>query len=448
MVLICFLIKSVNAVVIRKRSVAMPGHTSTSLHDDSELWGHLQRISEIVQTYTKSEEKCDRHETELEQLRTENRALIEQNEKLLKRIKLLEEEKYDDSKNEHDNSRMLLTQDTILSEPEQLEAQYNDDPDLTDASPVKSQNINSSQSFQNDDQPLMSNNKRRLFEDQLLLLDSKKIKLESQSDDGNGALKISQVDDSQGSNTINSASIMDNIEAHLLKNNNSIIKLNLTSHPKLNRPWYPEDFIKNPEYEKLITDRSVNVETLPAHISNHFKRQMNHIQNISMKEFNHLANGRGDNNADDNGHKYDDYNDANKENYDGKSMLITPPQDTKRNFSNSLISPLYKFEINEQNLGRYLKYFPNLLRTKRVRNWDIEDSMANDECADFLLTQEVQGKNKKAKERAQLRGLRMLFQSCFVVEDKKQIGTHIFRNNIYNKKVLNSDFVIDISIFE
>lgn len=415
--------------------------------DNPEFWEHLVRISEIIKKSKNSITDTSNQNltNEVEKLKEINEKLLEENRRLNLKIEKLElllknpDSTGDNIKNEKSiNERLLPTQDTILSE------NHYDDPDLTDISPVKSQNTESSE-FTNDNK-----GKRKLIfdEDNIFKIDindnndfniNKKIKLESQSDDEENPLDVSQIDDSQESNQNNNTSIFQTI----LTNNNTIKdnKINLTQNPIHNRPWYPEDFIKNPLYEKFVSDKAQNYKSIPKNIANHFMRQQNYIKEVAMKDFNMIALG---------GNNFKEHIDSlpsNKENYI-KNNLITPPQNCKENFSNNLISPIFKFEINKQNLDKYLQYFPNLLRTKKVRNWEIEDSVDNDVCADFLLTQDVQERNKKAKEKSKLKGLKMLFQSCFCVENGKQIGTFIMRDRMLNEKICNSEFVIDISIFQ
>lgn len=433
--------------------------------NDPLLWEHLIRLSEIVQKLQSEENKTQNitptKSNELERLKEENKNLIEENNLLRERIKKLE---FKSNNNDNNEERILLTQDTILSD---IPNDYRD-PDLTDVSPVKSDNGDKTQSseFYNmtnrssdsqlgTTQRAKSSKRRLIFEEGSLVddrnrsgSDEKRIKREPTSeDDEDHILDISQVDDSQGSSVLNKVSIFNSV----LSSNNTIKdeKINLTHHPILNRPWYPEDFIKNPEYERYVNnDRAKNHKQLPSHISNHFQRQQKHIQSVAMHDFNKLAQGT---------QKTQDLeinNSFNKENEladCNDSTLVTPVQNCKINYNNPMISPMYKFEITKQNLDKYLKYYPNLLRTSKVRSWEItdDDSIDNkDVCADFLLTQDVKEKNNKAKERAKLKGLRMLFQSCFAVEDGKQLGMYIFRNNVFNKHVKNSEFVIDISIFK
>lgn len=402
---------------------------------DPELWEHLVQLTKIVNKSI-SQETRNCEPNEIDQLRHENEVLRNENELLHKRIQELESCVNDrdvvaNYKRERLNGseRLLLTQETVLSE------NHEDDPDLTDSSPVKSQNsatfryLNSSQNLQ----PRCS---KRLFEENTDANMCKKIKSESQSDED--LLGISQIDDSQEGSVNNNTSILHTI---LASNTNisEIQKVDLTQNPTLKRPWFPEDFIKNPEYEKHVNDRSKNRKSVPSHISAHFQRQQKYIQSIALNDFNKVAMG-----------EQDELEDSNKENdiREYSPGLITPPQNCKTNFKNPFISPMYKFEINKQNLDRYLKYFPNLLRTNKVRNWEVEDSAENDVCADFLLTQDVEEKNSRAKERAQLKGLRMLFQSCFVVENGVQLGTYIFRNKEFNQKVCRSEFVLNLSVFQ
>ena len=406
---------------------------------DPELWEHLVQLTQIVNRSISGETRnCD--SVELDKLRHENEALREENKQLHERLKKFEfwdvdREMLAEYKKERlsGSERMLLTQETVLSEVR------DDDPDLTDSSPVKSQNLGSFSNFfpSNNSQ---SRSSKRHFEDTTDDGIVKKVKTEPLNDDV--LFNISQIDDSQEGNAINSTSILHTV---LTKNNpDRCQKIDFTENPVLRRQWFPEDFMKNPEYEKYVNDRSKNRKTVPNHISAHFQRQQKHLQSLAMHDFNKLAMGTQ------NSEGYQDFESSDKENnmIGGTSKLVTPPQDCILNFRNSAISPMYKFEINKQNLNKYLKYFPNLLRTNKVRSWEVEDSAENDVCADFLLTQDVQEKNSRARERAQLRGLRMLFQACFVVENGTQLGAYIFRNKEFNEKVCKSEFVLDLSIFD
>lgn len=416
-----------------------------------ELWSHLVKISELLKD-EKTQKILHDQKVEIESLKRENQILKKRNMELEEKVNQLTNKSENDGNfqqltqdtilsdvgsNRNDNQagtnslpankqnyslqRILLTQDTILSDTEtntNIKQEDEEDLDLTDASPIKSEPdfdncLNGYTEF-------TKSAKRQLFSEHLDTTKSKKIKCEIMSDDP--FLDISQVDDSQ---------------EYDLQDNNPIIeeKINLTKNPKFHRFWYPEDFIKNPEYERYVSDKATNIKSLPKFISKHYERQQAHIKSVAMEDFNRIATVLKD-----------------KENIDPKQNKqtepITPLQDPDLNYKNPAISSLYKFDINKENLSKYLKFYPNLLRTTKVRDWDIEDSLSDDICSDFLLTQDVQRNNLKAIEKSQIKALRMLFQSCLVVEDSKQVGRYIFRNDEYNQKVIRSEFLIDIGIFK
>jgi hypothetical protein len=400
-----------------------------------EIWEHLVEITELIGS--KSQKLIEDQKLEIKSLKHENKRLQKRNKELIDKLfeleLLLNKSKQEDKENE----RVLLTQDTILSESDTNGLEYNhgNDPDLTDASPVKGES-ESMEGFSSNSEKYAELVKRRLFHEQLETSGAKKFKTEPLSDDH--IFEVSQIDDSQGSDLLNNTLMFNNIgnNNNNKTNRSASDKVDLTKNFQLNRPWYPEDFIKNPEYEKHVNDRSVHIKSLPKYISDHYERQQKHIRSIAMKEFNNISTLSSDKenfNPIENNYKYG---------------LITPPQNVSLNYQNELISAIFKFEINKENLSKYLKIYPNLLRTNKVKDWDLEDSLSNDVCADFLLTQEVQDKNKKALEKAQLKALRMLFQACFVVENGKQIGRYIFRNPALNQIICKSDFVIDLGIFK
>lgn len=403
---------------------------------DPDLWQHLVELTQIVNRSILGDTR-NSHLVELHKLRQENEALRQENNLLHEKLKEfdfrdVDREMVAEYKKEKlsGSERLLLTQETVLSEVR------DDDPDLTDSSPVKSHSLENYSNFFPADNT-QSRSSKRCFEGSTDDGIVKKIKTEPLSDDA--LLDISQIDDSQEGNSINNTSILHTV----LSNNNSTRsrKIDLTENPLLRRSWFPEDFKKNPVYEKYVNDRSKDRKSVPNHISAHFQRQQQHIQSIAIHDFNKVAMGT---------QEFEDFESSDKENnvINETSNLITPPQDCRLNFKNPAISPMYKFEINKQNLSKYLKYFPNLLRTNKVRNWEVEDSAENDVCADFLLTQDVQEKNNRARQRAHLRGLRMLFQACFVVENGTQLGAYIFRNKDFNEKVCKSEFVLDLSVFD
>jgi hypothetical protein len=227
-------------------------------------------------------------------------------------------------------------------------------------------------------------------------------------------------------------------------------KVNFSHNPILERPWYPEDFIKNPKFERYINDRSVHLNSLPTDIREFYFRQKEHLKAIATRSFKDLTKETQQNLYSDPFTPEDEDVEEQQQKKDTKhASLITPLQDPEYNFTNLPISSTIKFEINKSNYQTYLRYYPNILRTNKVRTWDIEDSKdINDVCGDFLLTQEVQKRNEKSREKSRIRALQMLFQACFNVKDGKQVGSYVFRKDELNMRVCNGGFVIDIGIFQ
>ncbi|CAI8494670.1 unnamed protein product [Pichia kudriavzevii] len=298
------------------------------------LWRNLLSIVSVIGGFRPSED-ITKLRNENEQLRQENRLLRKQLE--------------------------TFTQTTPRVARTSQSEIYDEDPDLTDISPTKSEQDSQTSNVSNVSFP-----KRRLLEESLDFDNVKKIRVESDVD-------VSQIYDSQGSNQHEEC-----VDFHSLLSNK---KINLTGNPKMNRPWYREDFTTNPEYVEYISDRGVPIKMLPPHI-------------------------------------------------------------------HSSIREVCKYEINASNLDKYLKTYPNILKSDTAREWEVEDSLqTSDVCADFLLTQEVLERNAMARERSGLKGLQMLFQACLVVEGGKQVGKYVFKKEEYNTLVCSGNFVIDLGVF-
>ena len=364
-----------------------------SKDNESNLCSHLIEISKIVQN------------KKLQELEHENEKLRERNESLEREILSLKNELNNRTNN---NTKTTLTQDTIISENGN-----DDDSDMTDISPIKSQ--------QEPDILIKSeaSTKRILF--------STNSENEDEDDD----------DDNDSYDVSNKRIKKESIFSHIIK---EAPKINLSSHPYANRSWYPEDFIKNPEFERQIGDRAVSINSLTKHISNYYKRQQDYMRSIAIKDFTKISELKN---------YHNDKNEKDKDVDENGVKLITPIQNADIHFRNNNISPIYKYEINKDNLDKYIRAYPNILRSDKVKNWEIDDSLEyNDVCEDFLLTQEVKDKNEKARERSRFKALYMLFHSCFIVENGKQVGNYIFKREEFNKLVCNSNFVIDEMIFK
>ncbi|GMM46578.1 hypothetical protein DAPK24_031530 [Pichia kluyveri] len=365
-----------------------------SKENESKLCSHLIEISKIVQN------------KKLQKLEHENEKLRERNESLEREILSLKNEL---SNRTNNNTKTNLTQDTIISENGN-----DDDSDMTDISPIKSQ--------QEPDILIKSeaSTKRILFS----------TNSENEDEDGDD-------DDNDSYDLSNKRIKKESIFSHIIK---EAPKINLSSHPYANRSWYPEDFIKNPEFERQIGDRAVSINSLTKHISNYYKRQQDYMRSIAIKDFTKISELKN---------YHDDKNEKDKDVDENGVKLITPIQNADIHFRNNNISPIYKYEINKDNLDKYIRAYPNILRSDKVKNWEIDDSLEyNDVCEDFLLTQEVKDKNEKARERSRLKAVYMLFHSCFIVENGKQVGNYIFKREEFNKLVCNSNFVIDEMIFK
>jgi hypothetical protein len=295
--------------------------------------------------------------------------------------------------------------------------------------------------------------RNRLFEDYLDTPEPKRVLQET--------LKHTEphVEDSQGSDSIlNGEEFRTSLFYDAIKVKDPIRereceakkeKMNFSQNPTLERPWYPEDFIKNPKFERYINDRSVHLNSLPTDIREFYIRQKEHLRAIATRSFKDLTKETQRNLYSDPFTPEDEDVEEQQQKDTKHASLITPLQDPEYNFTNLPISSTIKFEINKSNYQTYLRYYPNILRTNKVRAWDIEDSKdINDVCGDFLLTQEVQNRNEKAREKSRIRALQMLFQACFNVKDGKQVGSYVFRKDELNMRVCNGGFVIDIGIFQ
>lgn len=430
-----------NSVYYCVDSKAMDDSSSLS-NSNSELWCYLKKISDIVQSRTGRQQPSDGvSHMEVERLKQENQELRVHIGLLQRRIEELEAVSGNaaDGENERLSDCPLLTQETVLSEPEQAHPNLSDvaDAELTDSSPMKTP-----QKHHSVDVSVATDagvRKRGLFEEHLRVSESKKIKVGSQESDlFDRSPNQTQVEDSQGSDFMyhsvgNNDLPHDNTVGMNRERGTRTHKLDLSRNPNMKRQWYPEDFIKNPDYEKYVTDRSVNITSLPEHIANHYRRQINYIRSVATEKFDNIS-GDGKVQTLEKRHENDRY--------------MTPLQDIGRNYAIECIPPFYKYEINKSNLSQYLKLYPNILRTNKVRNWDLDDTNVHDVCSDFLLTQEVKSRNNESKERAHIKALGMLFQACFVVENGKQLGRYVFRDNKLNENVCKSEFTIDTEIFK
>ena len=337
---------------------------------------------------------------------------------------------------------------TSLSAPTRKLLDVDVDVDVDDQTEIRSSLITARRT--------VSDMKRnRLFEDYLDTPEPKRVLQET--------LKHTEphVEDSQGSDIIlngeefrtslfyDAIKVKDPIREREFETKKEKMKMNFSQNPILERPWYPEDFIKNPKFERYINDRSVHLNSLPADIREFYIRQKEHLKAIATRSFKDLTKETQKNLYSDPFTPEDEDVEEQQQKYTKHADLITPLQDPEYNFTNLPISSTIKFEINKSNYQTYLRYYPNILRTNKVRTWDIEDSKdINDVCGDFLLTQEVQNRNEKAREKSRIRALQMLFQACFNVKDGKQVGSYVFRKDEMNMRVCNAGFVIDIGIFQ
>lgn len=209
--------------------------------------------------------------------------------------------------------------------------------------------------------------------------------------------------------------------------------VNLTQHPRYNRPWYPEDFVRHPLVAAHVGDRSVPLSQLPIQIQDYYVRQGAHLKALQSSKL----------------------SDVHPESVSlattqrQGSEIVQPSIDfnLETAYTDARISNIYKFEINAENLDLYLRYYPNLLKTVKVRQWDIPDESA-DASDDFMQTQYVKERNAIKREESRKRALLMLFHSVFLVDGSgEQVGSWIFKDNQLNESVRTGKAVIDLSVF-
>lgn len=114
---------------------------------DPDLWQHLVELTQIVNRSILGDTR-NSHLVELHKLRQENEALRQENNLLHEKLKEfdfrdVDREMVAEYKKEKlsGSERLLLTQETVLSEVR------DDDPDLTDSSPVKSHSLENYSNF-------------------------------------------------------------------------------------------------------------------------------------------------------------------------------------------------------------------------------------------------------------------------------------------------------------
>ncbi|ODV85142.1 hypothetical protein CANARDRAFT_7792 [[Candida] arabinofermentans NRRL YB-2248] len=228
--------------------------------------------------------------------------------------------------------------------------------------------------------------------------------------------------------------------------------LDFTTHPKRKSNWWPEDFKPNPlvnfGMKEAFKMRKIRSDLVHPAIASHNEYQRKYLQDEISKDFNRLA---GPVNKENN--KWLDIKTPDPKQRKTSTIYLPSPQTTpSQQLSNTKIDPIFKYELHKDNItvsgGGGLK-------SKKVKLWlDLQDSPPGHERSEFPTDSQLERDNKLGLYRARVVGLRRLFQSIFMIDVKdhstlsfEQCGKFIFKDESFNKAVLQGRFKVDESIF-
>lgn len=371
--------------------------------DDEEVRYHFNAIESVIRR---------KYEAQISVLRAEN-------EELKKRIAQIESKT--DVEEHCIGDTLTQTQETVANDM---------DGDITEVSPIKP--------AEKHILDIKCSVKRTLFDDALAV---KRVKLENVDDEDdseqqwkepdtgflNSSQLVAEKNEEVGGGVPDSQDV--DFESAAIKPS----LVDMTRHPRYNRPWYPEDFVRHPLVAAHVGDRSIPLSQLPIQIQDYYIRQgaqLRALQNSRLPDVHpstvDLAVTQGEG-----------------------PCIVRPGVDIgiEAAYADTRISSVYKFEINSENVDKYLRYYPNLLKTAKVRQWNVPDE-CGDASDDFMQTQYVLERNALNREKSRKRALLMLFHSVFLVDGHgEQVGCWVFKDERLNESVRMGEAVIDIAVF-